>query len=136
MSSRILYLQTPLECLKDFYPSTRLIFYVHLRMFVSTTYVHSHGPNQTKFTIRAQTCLFVGYALHQRDYNFFHSSSHKCFVSMNVTFLEDCPFFLVSLLQGESVSEESNYVVPLKCTYPTLFTLCDPDSHTIVLPTD
>ena len=34
------------------------------------------------------------------------SVSRKYFVSMDVTFLEDCPFFPVSLLQGESESEE------------------------------
>ncbi|TYK24356.1 putative mitochondrial protein [Cucumis melo var. makuwa] len=31
MSSRVLYLQTSLECLKESYPSTRLIFYVPLQ---------------------------------------------------------------------------------------------------------
>ena len=55
---------------------------------------------------------------------------------MDVTFLEDHPFFPVSLLQGESVSEESNYVVPLESTHPTLLTLPDPNSDTIVLSTD
>ncbi|TYK26681.1 Cysteine-rich RLK (receptor-like protein kinase) 8 [Cucumis melo var. makuwa] len=36
----------------------------------------------------------------------------------------------------ESVSEESNYVVPLESTYPTLVTLPDPYSHTTILATD
>ena len=55
---------------------------------------------------------------------------------MDVTFLEDHPFFPVSLLQGESVSEESNYVVPLESTYPTLGILPDPNPHSTVVPTD
>ena len=34
------------------------------------------------------------------------------------------------------MSEESNYVVPLESTYPTLVTLPDPYSHTTILATD
>ncbi|TYK07135.1 E3 ubiquitin-protein ligase PRT1 isoform X2 [Cucumis melo var. makuwa] len=36
----------------------------------------------------------------------------------------------------ESVSEESNYVVPLESTYFTLVTLPDQNSHTVILPTN
>ncbi|KAA0067418.1 tRNA modification GTPase MnmE [Cucumis melo var. makuwa] len=82
-----------------------------------TTYVHNHGPNPTKFVPRAQTCVFVGYPLHQRGYKCFHLSSHKYFVFMGVTFLKDRPFVPVSLLLGESESsksEESNWVIFLE----------------------
>ena len=53
------------------------------------------------------------------------------FVFMDVTFLENHPFFPVSLLQGESESEESNsnWVVPLESTSPTLITY-EPRSST------
>ncbi|KAA0042922.1 Cysteine-rich RLK (receptor-like protein kinase) 8 [Cucumis melo var. makuwa] len=67
MPSRILHLQTPLECLKESYPSTRLVLKVPLRVFGCTAYVHSFGPNQTKFTPRAQACVFVEYLPHQRE---------------------------------------------------------------------
>ena len=138
MSSHILHLQTPLECHKEFYPSTCLISIVPLWMFGCTTYVYSHGPKQTKFIHQAQAwaCMFVRYSLLQRGYKRFHQSSHKYFVSMDVTFLKNRPFFSVSLLQRESVGEESNYVVPLESTHPTLLTLPDPNSDTIVLSTD
>ncbi|KAL0540394.1 hypothetical protein IC582_024631 [Cucumis melo] len=66
MSSRILHLQTPLDYLKESYPSTRLVYEVPLCVFGCTAYVHNFGPNQTKFTPRAQACVFVGYPLHQR----------------------------------------------------------------------
>ena len=36
---------------------------------------------------------------------------------MDVPFTEDRPFFPVSLLQGESVSTESNYMLPLESTW-------------------
>ena len=53
---------------------------------------------------------------------------------MNVTFLEDRPFFTVSILQEESVSQESNYVIPLESTCPTLVTLPNPNPYSTVLP--
>ncbi|KAA0067137.1 Cysteine-rich RLK (RECEPTOR-like protein kinase) 8 [Cucumis melo var. makuwa] len=66
MPSCIFHLQTPLDCLKESYPFTRLVFEVPLRVFGCIAYVHNFDPNQTKFTPRAQTCVFVGYLLHQR----------------------------------------------------------------------
>ncbi|TYK06339.1 reverse transcriptase [Cucumis melo var. makuwa] len=105
MPSRVLHLQIPLECLKESYPSTRLISNVPLRVFRCTTYVHNHGPNPFKLTPWAQACDFTGYPLHQRGYKCFHLYSRKDFVSMDVTFLEDHPFFPVSHLQGESMTD-------------------------------
>ncbi|KAL4030719.1 hypothetical protein IC575_008969 [Cucumis melo] len=64
MPSCILYLYTPLDCLKESYPSTRLVSKVPFRVFGCTAYVHNFGPNQTKFTPRAQACVFVEYPLH------------------------------------------------------------------------
>ncbi|TYK26089.1 putative mitochondrial protein [Cucumis melo var. makuwa] len=53
--------QTPLECLKESYPSTRLVSKVLLCMFECTAYVYNFGPNQAKFIPRAQACVFVGH---------------------------------------------------------------------------
>ncbi|TYK01384.1 Cysteine-rich RLK (RECEPTOR-like protein kinase) 8 [Cucumis melo var. makuwa] len=85
MPSRILHLQTPLECLKESYP------------------------------------LLVSF---QRKY----------FVTMDVTFCEDRPYFPVSHLQGESVSEESNGT--FEFIEPTPSTVSDIDPHPIILPTN
>ncbi|KAL0556912.1 hypothetical protein IC582_005429 [Cucumis melo] len=133
MPSRILHLQTPLDCLKESYPSTRLVSEVPLRVFGCTAYVHNFGPNQTKFTPRAQACVFVGYPLHQCSYKCFHSSSRKYFVTMDVTFCENRPYFPVSHLQGESVSKESNSTFEFVESTP--ITVSDIDPHPIVLPT-
>ncbi|KAA0043032.1 reverse transcriptase [Cucumis melo var. makuwa] len=65
MPSRILHLQTPLDCLKESYTSTHLVSEVPLRVFGCTAYVHNFSPNQTKFTHRAHACVFVGYPFHQ-----------------------------------------------------------------------
>ncbi|KAA0035083.1 reverse transcriptase [Cucumis melo var. makuwa] len=98
MPSRILHLQTPLDCLKESYPSTRLVSEVPLRVFGCTAYVHNFGPNQTKFTPRAQACVFVGYPLHQCGYQCFHLLSRKYFITMDVTLCENRPYFPVSHL--------------------------------------
>ncbi|KAL4022760.1 hypothetical protein IC575_016505 [Cucumis melo] len=134
MPSRILHLQTPLECLQESYPSTRLVSEVPLRVFGCTAYVHSFGPNQTKFTHRAQACVFVGYPPHQRGYKCFHPPPRKYFVTMDVTFCEDQPYFPVSHLQGESVSEESNSTFEFIESTPN--TVSDIDPHPIILPTN
>ncbi|KAA0051378.1 reverse transcriptase [Cucumis melo var. makuwa] len=49
----------------------------------------------------SEACVFVGYPLHQRGYKYFHSPSRKYFVTIDVTFCEDRPYFPVSHLQGE-----------------------------------
>ena len=53
---------------------------------------------------------------------------------MDVTFYEDQPFFPISHLQGESVSEESNCT--LKSTNPSPITLPDSNPHPMVLLTN
>ncbi|KAA0042053.1 Retrovirus-related Pol polyprotein from transposon TNT 1-94 [Cucumis melo var. makuwa] len=107
MPSRILHLQTPLDCLKESYPSTRLV---------------------------SEACVFVGYPLHQRGYKCFHPPSRKYFVTMDVTFCENRPYFPVSHLQGENVSEESNNT--FEFVEPTPITVSDIDPHPIILPTN
>ncbi|KAL4038497.1 hypothetical protein IC575_002118 [Cucumis melo] len=100
MSSRILHLRTPLDCLKESYPSTRLVSEVPLRVFGCTAYVHNFGPNQTKFTHRAQACVFVGYPLHQRGYKCFHPPSRKYFVTMDLLSVKTYPTFPLAIFRG------------------------------------
>ncbi|KAA0046469.1 uncharacterized protein E5676_scaffold1251G00440 [Cucumis melo var. makuwa] len=81
----------------------------------------------------AQACVLLGYPMHHEAINT-STHLHVNTVSMDVTFLEDRPFFPVNLLQGESVSEESNCVVLLKSTCPTLVTLPDPSPQSTPAP--
>ncbi|KAA0050862.1 reverse transcriptase [Cucumis melo var. makuwa] len=59
MSSRALHLQTPLECLKESYPSTCPIFDVPLWVFGCATYVHNHGPHPTKLIPNGAINTFI-----------------------------------------------------------------------------
>ncbi|KAA0062029.1 reverse transcriptase [Cucumis melo var. makuwa] len=72
MSSCILHLQTPLDCLKESYPSTRLVSEVPLCIPFTNAVINVHPP------------------------------SSKYFVNMDVTFCEDRLYFPISHLQGES----------------------------------
>ncbi|KAL0561350.1 hypothetical protein IC582_001775 [Cucumis melo] len=130
----ILHLQTPLDFLKKSYPSTCLVSEVPFRVFGCTAYVHNFGPNHTKFTPRAQACVFVEYPLHQRGYKCFHPPSRKYFIAMDITFCENRPYFPVSHLQGESMSEKSNST--FEFIEPTPSTVSDVDPRPIILPTN
>ena len=73
MSSQVLHLQTPFECLKEFYPTTRLIPEAPLCVCVRVPYLHSsRGLNHTEFVPRVQSCAFVGYPLHKKGYKCYH----------------------------------------------------------------
>ena len=75
MSSRVFHLQTPLDCLKELYPSTHLTFEVPLYVFGCTAYVHKFGPNNPS---SSGVCVCWD-PLHQRDYKCFHPPSGKYF---------------------------------------------------------
>ncbi|KAA0044927.1 putative mitochondrial protein [Cucumis melo var. makuwa] len=83
---------------------THLINRIPSRVFWCRTYVHNHGPNPTTFTPWAQTCVFVGYPLHQQGYKCFHPFSR------------------------ESESEKSNCAI-FESTCPTFVTLPSLDPH-------
>ncbi|TYJ95764.1 putative mitochondrial protein [Cucumis melo var. makuwa] len=72
-------------------------------------------------------------SLHRRGYKCFHPPSRKYFITMDVIFSKDRPYFPVNHLHGESVSEESNCT--LEFIEPTPITVFDLDLHLIVLPT-
>ncbi|KAL0539675.1 hypothetical protein IC582_023891 [Cucumis melo] len=118
MSSRILHLQTPFECLKESYPSTHLVSEVPLYQIY---------PSGSGLCV----CWVSPY---QRGYKCFHPPSRKYFVTMDVTFCEDQPYFPISHLQRESVSKESNST--FEFIEPTPSTVSDIDPHPISLPTN
>ena len=74
------------------------------------------------------------YPLHQHGYKYFHLLSRKYFVTVDVTFCEDRPYFPISHLPGESVSEESNNT--FEFIEPTPSTMSNINPHLIVLPTN
>ncbi|KAA0041222.1 vacuolar protein sorting-associated protein 26A-like [Cucumis melo var. makuwa] len=102
---------------------------VHLINRMPSHILHLQNPLECLKESYPFTCL-----VSERGYKCFHPSSRKYFVTMDVTFCEDRPYFPVSHLQGESVSEESN--ITIEFIEPTPSTVSDIDPHPIILPTN
>jgi len=94
MSSKVLNFQTGV--------STGLT----LKIFGCTAFVHEH-KNVGKLEPRAIKCVFVGYSPTQKGYKCFDPKNKKMFVTMDVTFFENKPFFHDTHLQGGDIKEDS-----------------------------
>ena len=103
MPSRVLKFQTPLNCFKKCFPSSWLSHDLSLKVFGCTAFIHTHDVNRGKFDPRAKKCVFVGYPLNQKGYKCFDPTSKKFFISMDVTFFDDKPYFTTTHLQGRTL---------------------------------
>ena len=101
MPTKILKFQTPLEQLKRCFPPSRLTYDLPLKVFGCIAFVHIHGHNKGKLDSRARKCVFVGYPSTQKGYKCFDPLTRKFFVSMDVTFFENKPFFSQTLIFRE-----------------------------------
>ena len=93
MPSRVLQYTTPLECFKTFFPHTHITSDLPLKIFGCTAFVHIPKRSRSKLDPRAEKCVFLGYAPHQKGYKFFNPLTKKFHVTFNETFLEHLPFF-------------------------------------------
>ena len=81
------------------------------RVFCCTCFVHILTPGD-KFSVRATKCIFLGYSRLQKGYHCYSSETHHYFLSADVTFFKDSPFFSTS--ESLPVSE----VLPLPIISP------------------
>ena len=100
MPSRILNFQTPLNFFKTLNPISRLTSKIALKVFGCIAFVHNHEHGRGKLDHRARKCILVGYAPTQKGYKCFDPISRKMFMTMDVTFFEDKPFFFKSSSGG------------------------------------
>ncbi|KAL5810289.1 hypothetical protein ACOSQ4_026857 [Xanthoceras sorbifolium] len=99
--SRVLKHNTPLNYLKNYFPTNRLSSSLPLKIFGCTIFVHQPRLSQSKLDARAKKCVFIGYAPSQKGYKCFNPSNRRTYLSMDVKFLENQPFF-TNHLQGEN----------------------------------
>ncbi|KAJ9701816.1 hypothetical protein PVL29_006965 [Vitis rotundifolia] len=89
------------------------LYFLPPRVFGCTCFVHILTPGQDKLSAKAMKCLFLGYSRLQKGYHCYSLETHRYFISANVTFFEDSPFFSTTS-ESLPVSE----VLPLPIVSP------------------
>ncbi|RVW13831.1 Retrovirus-related Pol polyprotein from transposon RE1 [Vitis vinifera] len=69
------------------------LYFLPPRVFGCTCFVHILTPGQDKLSAKAMKCLFLGYSRLQKGYRCYSLETHRYFISADVTFFEDSPFF-------------------------------------------
>ncbi|RVW80864.1 Retrovirus-related Pol polyprotein from transposon RE1 [Vitis vinifera] len=92
ISLLVLILLNKMGFLTPFFPDQPLYF-LPPRVFGCTCFVHILTPGQDKLSAKAMKCLFLGYSRLQKGYRCYSLETHRYFISADVTFFEDSPFF-------------------------------------------
>ena len=114
LPTRVLGFKSPMDILMTFYPDLHTSNNLVPRIFGCVSFVHVHSQNRGKLDPRALKCVFVGYSATQKGYKCYHPPSKKFYVSMDVTFHEQEPYFSQPYLQGENSKEDKeNFLLDL-----------------------
>ncbi|RVW22242.1 Retrovirus-related Pol polyprotein from transposon TNT 1-94 [Vitis vinifera] len=89
MPSFVLHDQIPHSLLFPDQP----LYFLPPRVFGCTCFVHILTLGQDKLSAKAMKCLFLGYSRLQKGYRCYSLETHRYFISADVTFFEDSPFF-------------------------------------------
>ncbi|RVW68854.1 Retrovirus-related Pol polyprotein from transposon TNT 1-94 [Vitis vinifera] len=92
------------------------LYFLPPRVFGCTCFVHILTPGQDKLSAKAMKCLFLGYSRLQKGYRCYSLETHRYFISADVTFFEDSPFFSTtseSLPVSEVYHRRPRVVAPL-----------------------
>ena len=100
LPSRVLGFKTPMETLSQFYPNLSTTNHLIPRIFGCSAFVHVHSHNRGKLDPRAIKCIFVGYSSTQKGYKCYHPPTRIFFVSIDVTFEEQKPYFNNLIFRG------------------------------------
>ena len=110
----------PSSALHDQIPHSLLfpdqpLYFLPPRVFGCTCFVHILTPGQDKPSAKATKCISLGYSRLQKCYLCYSSETHRYFLSADVTFFEDSPFF------SSSESLPVFEVLPLPIISPPIF---------------
>ena len=89
MPSSVLHAQIPHALLFPDQP----LYFLPPRVFGCTCFVHILTPEQDKLSAKATKCIFLGYSQLQKGYRCYSPQTHRYFLSADVTFFENSPFF-------------------------------------------
>ena len=101
MPSRTLKFNTPCQVLLKFFPQTRIVTNIPLKVFGCSAYVHISSYQRSKLDPKSIKCLFLGYSSHQKGYKCYCPSTKKTYNTMDVTFFENIPYYPKTHIQGE-----------------------------------
>ncbi|RVW38645.1 Retrovirus-related Pol polyprotein from transposon RE1 [Vitis vinifera] len=129
MPSSILHDQIPHSLI---FP-TQPLYFLPPRVFGCTCFVHTLTLGEDKLSAKATKCIFLGYSRLQKAYRCYSLDTHPYFLSADVTFFEDSPFFSSS--ESLPISE----VLPLPYISPPSDALSRPlqvyhRRHCVVAP--
>jgi len=80
-----------------------LLFHVSPKVFGCTCFVHNLSPGLDKLSARSVKCVFLGYSRLQKGYKCYSPTMRRYYMSANVTFFEDTPFFSPSVNHSSSL---------------------------------
>nr|KYP63600.1 Retrovirus-related Pol polyprotein from transposon TNT 1-94 [Cajanus cajan] len=86
------------------YPKEPL-FHVSPRVFGCTCFVHNVSPGLDKLSARAIKCVFLGYSRLQKGYKCYSPKTRKFYMSADVTFFEQTPFFYCTTHDSLSIQQ-------------------------------
>ena len=92
MPSSVLHAQIPHSLLFPDQP----LYFLPPRVFGCTCFVHILTPGKDKLSAKATKCIFLGYSRLQKGYRCYSPQTNRYFLSADVTFFEDSPFFFSS----------------------------------------
>ncbi|XP_025983399.1 uncharacterized protein [Glycine max] len=90
------------------------LFHVSPKVFGCTCFVHDLSPGLEKLYARSVKCVFLGYSHLQKGYKCYSPTMRQYYMSTDVTFFEDTPFFSPSVDYSSSLQE----VLPIPSPCP------------------
>ena len=102
------------------------LFHVSPKVFGCTCFVHDLSPGLDKLSARSVKCVFLGYSCLQKGYKCYSPTMRRYYMSADVTFFEDTPFFSPSV--DHSLSLQEVLLIPSPCP------LEDSDQNVRVVP--
>ena len=91
------------------------LYFLPPRVFGYTCFVHILTSGQDKLSAKAMKCIFLGYSRLQKGYRCYSPQTHRYFLSADVSFFEDSPFF--SSFESLPITK----VLPLPVISPPIF---------------
>jgi len=81
------------------------LFHVDPRIFGCTCFVHNLSPGLDKLAARAIKCVFLGYSRLQQGYRCYSPVHNRYYISVDVTFFEEKPYFAPSMVESNTFQE-------------------------------